>query len=439
LGKRVVVTGLGAVTPLGLTVKSTWEGLTEGRSGVNRITLFDASTFPVRIAGEVKNFHLNGFGYDPHLVDFMSRATKFCFEATRMAIEEAKLNLKTINPTRFGISLGTNEEHVHLDQIDEVYGEILSYQALVSGSNYYFDSSKPLGKIWPIRRTASITTFLLSLILNARGPTNTSVTACASSGHAIGRALRSIESGEADIMIAGGCESMISEFAIAGFGLLGALSKNNDEPHKASRPFDGKRDGFVLGEGSGILVLEELSHAQARKANILAELTGYGSSSNAYRITDSTPDGSGADICMMAALKDAHLSPDDIDYINAHGTSTLSNDRSETRAVKKVFGRRAYEIPISSNKSMLGHLIASSSAVELIISILTIQHNIIPPTVNLTHPDPECDLDYVPNISRGKEVNAVLSNSFAFGGQNVSLIAEKFIEDRNNKKKWIEG
>jgi 3-oxoacyl-[acyl-carrier-protein] synthase II len=438
LKKRVVVTGIGAVTPLGLNAKSTWQGVIEGRSGINHITLFDASTFPVRIAGEVKGFHSNGFEFDPYLVDFMSRATKFSFAATQMALEDSKLNLKDINSTRFGISLGTNEEHVHLDQIDEVYGDVLTYQALVSRSNYYFDSSKPLGRIWPIRRTASISSYVLSLIFNARGPINTSVTACASSGHAIGRAMRIIESGETDVMIAGGCESMISEFAIAGFGLLRALSRNNDEPEKASRPFDRKRDGFVLSEGAGILILEELSHAQERGANILAELTGYGSSSNAYRITDSTPDGSGADICMLAALKDAHRAPEEIDYINAHGTSTLSNDRSETRAIKRVFGKMAHKIPISSNKSMLGHLIASSSAVELIISILTIQHNIIPPTVNLTHPDPECDLDYVPNIYRKKEVNTVLSNSFAFGGQNVSLIVERFVEDRDIKKGWIE-
>jgi 3-oxoacyl-[acyl-carrier-protein] synthase II len=434
LNKRVVITGIGAVTPLGLDVKSTWEGLIEGRSGVSYITLFDASTFPVRIAGEVKNFHLNGFGFDPYLIDFMSRATKFSLAATWMAIEDSKLNLRDINPARFGVSLGTNEEHVHLNQLDEVYGEILSYQALLSGSNYYFDTSKPLGRIWPVRRAANTPTSLLSLIFNAQGPMNTSATACASSGHAIGRAMRMIESGEADVMIAGGCESMISEFAIAGFGLLGALSRNNDEPEKASRPFDRNRDGFVLSEGAGILILEELSHAQKRGANILAELTGYGSSSNAYRITDSTPDGSGADICMLAALKDAHRSSEEIDYINAHGTSTLSNDRSETRAIKKVFKKMAHEIPISSNKSMLGHLIASSSAVELIISILTIQHNVIPPTVNLTHPDPECDLDYVPNIFRKKAVNTVLSNSFAFGGQNASLIVERYIEDRDMKR-----
>ena len=430
--KRVVVTGFGAITPLGLDVKSTWEGLIEGRSGINHITLFDASTFPIRIAGEVKGFHLNGFGFDPYLFDFMSRATKFCLAATQMAIEDSKLNLRDIDPTKFGVSLGANEEHIHLDQIDEVYGENRTYQALISGSNYYFDSSKPLGRIWPIRRTASISSYLLSLIFNARGPINTSSTACASSGHAIGLAKRSIEFGEADVMIAGGCESIISEFSIAGFGLLGALSRKNDEPEKASRPFDKHRDGFVLSEGAGILILEELSHAQERGARILGELTGYGSSSNAYRITDSTPDGSGADISILAALKDAHRSPEEIDHINAHGTATLSNDRSETRAIKKVFGKMAHEIPISSNKSMLGHLIASSSAVELIISILTIQHNIIPPTVNLTHPDPECDLDYVPNIFRKKDVKTVLSNSFAFGGQNVSLIVERFIEDKDN-------
>jgi 3-oxoacyl-[acyl-carrier-protein] synthase II len=240
--------------------------------------------------------------------------------------------------------------------------------------------------------------------------------------------MRMIEHADADIMITGGCDSIISEFSVAGFGLLGALSHNNGDPQRASRPFDLKRDGFVLGEGSGILVLEELSHARARGARILAEITGFGSSSNAYRLTDSPPDGRGADQSMRTALLDAGISPDQIDYINAHGTSTLVNDRSETQAIKKVFGETAYDTPISSNKSMLGHLIASAGTIELIMSVMTIQNKIIPATINYEIPDPDCDLDYVPNEPRKHEVNSVLSNSFAFGGQNASLVVERYYD-----------
>jgi 3-oxoacyl-[acyl-carrier-protein] synthase II len=244
----------------------------------------------------------------------------------------------------------------------------------------------------------------------------------------MGKAMRMIENGDADIMITGGGDSIIGEFSLAGFGLLGALSRNNEDPERSSRPFDLRRDGFVLGEGAGILIMEELSHAQERGAHIIAEITGFGSSSNAYRITDSPPDGRGADQSMSLALQDAGLLPEDINYINAHGTSTLINDRSETQAIKKVFGKNAYRVPISSNKSMLGHLIASAGAIELIVSVSTIQKNIIPPTINYETPDPDCDLDYVPNEPREYGVNAVLSNSFAFGGQNASLVAERYQE-----------
>jgi 3-oxoacyl-[acyl-carrier-protein] synthase II len=237
-----------------------------------------------------------------------------------------------------------------------------------------------------------------------------------------------IEYGDADIMITGGSDSIITEFSVAGFGLLGALSKSNDNPEGASKPFDLKRDGFVLGEGAGILIMEELSHAQARGANILAEITGFGTSSNAYRITDSPPDGRGADQSMRSALQDAGLDPEDIDYINAHGTSTLVNDRSETQAIKKVFGEAAYGTPISSNKSTLGHLIASAGTIELIVSAMTIQKSLIPPTINYEIPDPDCDLDYVPNEPRKHQVDAVLSNSFAFGGQNASLVVERYYD-----------
>jgi 3-oxoacyl-[acyl-carrier-protein] synthase II len=257
---------------------------------------------------------------------------------------------------------------------------------------------------------------------------SSSSTACASSTHAIGKALRLIEHGDADIVIAGGTDSCLSEFSVAGFYLLGALSENNEHPEKASRPFDLKRNGFVLAEGAGILILEELQHALKRGAPIIAELKGFGTSSNAYRITDSPPDGRGPDQAMQSALEDAGLKPGDIDHINAHGTSTLINDRSETLSIKKIFEEAAYTIPISANKSMLGHPIASAGAIELIISVLTIHNNIIPPTINYEVPDPDCDLDYVPNEPRAGEVNTVLSNSFAFGGQNASLVVARYGE-----------
>lgn len=426
--RRIVITGMGTVTSLGIDLKSTWEGIVNCKSGVSRIALFNADTFPAKIAGEVKGFNVTKYipeGYE--FSDFMSRATKYGVGAAVMAIESAKINLKKIDTERFGVSVGTGEEHASLDQFDSVFGAENVYQSFVT-DRYSTENFSALGKIWPVRRNANMAASHLSILFNAQGPSNTSVTACASSGHAIGKAMRFIESGDADIMLAGGCEGLISEFTVAGFSLLGALSTRNDEPEKASRPFDLKRDGFILAEGGGMLVLEELAHAKARGANIIAELTGYGCSSNAFRITDSPPDGRGASLSMTWALKDAGKTIEDIDYINAHGTSTMLNDKCETISIKNVFGKRAYKIPVSSNKSMLGHMIAASGAVEAIISVLTIKNALVPATLNLDNPDPACDLDYVPNLPRGQEVNVVLSNSFAFGGQNVSLVIEKFRE-----------
>jgi len=296
-----------------------------------------------------------------------------------------------------------------------------------NGNPYaHFASSKNLGQIWPLRRSAHMAANLISILYNIQGPISTTSSACASSAQAIGRALRMIQDGDAEVVITGGCDSIIGETAVTGFALLGALSKHNDAPEKASRPFDLMRDGFILGEGSGVLVLEDFEHARKRNAPIIAELAGYGSSSNAYRLTASPEDGRGADSCMSAALQDAGCSIEDVDYINAHGTSTYINDKCETAAIKKVFQDRAYEIPVSSNKSMLGHLVASAASIELIISVLTLTGGIIPPTINYENPDPECDLDYVPNESRTKQMKTILSNSFAFGGQNASLVVKKF-------------
>jgi len=424
--RRVVITGMGAVTPLGLDLKTTWENLMRAKSGIGHISLFDATTFPVQIAAEVKDFDESAINLPEGIEHFTSRSTKFCLAATQEAKQDSCLNLDTVDPTMFGISIGGNEENTKLSNFGDAFAEKDIFYSLQNRDLSYYNHSNFLGQIWAVRRCAHTSSNILSILYNAQGPVSTSSTACASSAQAIGKAMRMIEYGDADIMITGGCDSIIGEFSVAGFGLLGALSQNNKDPERASRPFDLKRDGFVLGEGAGILIMEELGHAKARGAKIIAEITGFGTSSNAYRITDSPPDGRGADQAMRLALEDAGLSPEDIDYINAHGTSTLINDRSETQAIKKVFGKDAYRTPISSNKSMLGHLIASAGTIELIVSVLTIQKNIIPPTINYEIPDPDCDLDYVPNEPREYEVNSILSNSFAFGGQNASLVAERY-------------
>jgi 3-oxoacyl-[acyl-carrier-protein] synthase II len=432
--KRVVITGFGAVTPLGNNIETTWSNLIKGVSGIGPITLFDAMTYPVKIAAEVKNFDFNTPLLSEEMDRYFGRSTRFCVSAVKEALHKAGLNLDQLDSGNIGISLGSNEEYAHFSQYDRMFEPEKIFDLLRSrkleqcnGNPYaHFASLKNLGQIWPLRRSAHMAANLISILYNIQGPISTTSSACASSAQAIGRALRMIQDGDAEVVVTGGCDSIIGETAVTGFALLGALSKHNDAPEKASRPFDLMRDGFILGEGSGVLVLEEFEHARKRNAPIIAELAGYGSSSNAYRLTASPEDGRGADSCMSAALQDAGCSIDDVDYINAHGTSTYINDKCETAAIKKVFQDRAYEIPVSSNKSMLGHLVASAASIELIISVLTLTGGIIPPTINYENPDPECDLDYVPNESRTKQMKTILSNSFAFGGQNASLVVKKF-------------
>jgi 3-oxoacyl-[acyl-carrier-protein] synthase II len=432
--KRVVITGFGAVTPLGNDIETTWSNLIKGVSGIGPITLFDAMTYPVKIAAEVKNFDFNTPLLSEEMDRYFGRSTRFCVSAVKEALHKAGLNLDQLDSGNIGISLGSNEEYAHFSQYDRMFEPEKIFDLLRSrkleqcnGNPYaHFASLKNLGQIWPLRRSAHMAANLISILYNIQGPISTTSSACASSAQAIGRALRMIQDGDAEVVVTGGCDSIIGETAVTGFALLGALSKHNDAPEKASRPFDLMRDGFILGEGSGVLVLEEFEHARKRNAPIIAELAGYGSSSNAYRLTASPEDGRGADSCMSAALQDAGCSIDDVDYINAHGTSTYINDKCETAAIKKVFQDRAYEIPVSSNKSMLGHLVASAASIELIISVLTLTGGIIPPTINYENPDPECDLDYVPNESRTKQMKTILSNSFAFGGQNASLVVKKF-------------
>jgi 3-oxoacyl-[acyl-carrier-protein] synthase II len=431
--KRVVITGFGAVTPLGNNIAESWQSLIQGKSGIGPITVFDAARYPVKIAAEVKNFNFHN-GIPEDLYPFLGRSTQFCIHAAREALKHAGLDTKVMDTTNIGISLGSHEEGMYISEWEKLYASktikehIQMRHDTPQGSIPYphLQASTQLGQIWTLRKAAHTAANILSILFNIQGPVRTSTGACASSAQAIGKAMRLIQDSDAEVVLTGGCDSMLCEFSVAGFHRLRALSHNNDSPEKASRPFDLNRDGFVLGEGSGILVLEELSHAKKRNATIYGEMMGYGSSSNAYSITASPEDGRGADICMKAALRDAGCSVEDVDYINAHGTSTYLNDKSETAAIKNVFKDRAYEIPVSSNKSMLGHLIASAAAIELIMSVMTINEKVIPPTINYETPDPECDLDYVPNQPRSKKVETILSNSFAFGGQNASVLVQKY-------------
>lgn len=428
--RRVAITGLGAVTPLGADLKTTWQSVLEGRSGVGTVTLFDASTFPVRIAAEVREFSYSPPASLPaSLHPFISRSSRFCLAASEMAINDAGIELMKSDPGRTGISLGSDEEYMPLNLFEDLYHKDYVLKAMEDGEDALSEllkHSSSTAKTWSIRRKADMAAMFLTTIYNIQGPVESCHTACASSGYAIGRAKRMIEDGDCDMVVTGGHCAMICEFSVGGFFLLGTLSCRNDDPAHASRPFDRHRDGFIIGEGSGIMILEEMEHAKKRGAKIYAELLGFGSSSNAYRITDSPPDGRGGGVAMQRCLVDAGIDPDKVDYINAHGTGTQLNDTSETLSIKNIFGDRAYDIPVSSSKSMIGHLVCSSSAVELIITAMSVKNDIVPPTINLETRDPRCDLNYVPNCAVEKKVDIAISNSFAFGGQNATLAVGKF-------------
>ncbi len=427
--RKVVITGLGVISPIGNDLKTTWQGIINGASGIKRISGFDASTFPVQIAGEITDFSFDTSLLPEELQNLTGRSIQLGIEASGMALKDSGLELKKEDPVKIGVSLGGDEEYIKIGNIENIYAKDLVHNAFVEGQNAYchlLKHSPSVAKTWSARRRTDTGTKILSLLYNLQGPLETSHTSCSSSGHALGKAKRLIEDGDCDIVLSGGHCSMLSEFSVGGFHLLGTLSTRNDEPHRASRPFDLDRDGFIMGEGAGIVILEELEHAKKRGAHIYAEFAGYGSSSNAYRLTDTPPDGRGGDLSMLRAVNDAGANKKEVSYINAHGTATLVNDRSETLSIKKVFGDQAYNIPISSSKSMLGHLVCSSSAVEFAITTLAVKENIVPPTTNLETPDPKCDLDYIPGQARETEVNLALSNSFAFGGQNATLAIKKF-------------
>jgi 3-oxoacyl-[acyl-carrier-protein] synthase II len=405
---------MGCVSPLGNDVKTTWENIIAGKSGIGPITLFNSDGFKTRFGGEVKNF-------DPaallgrKIARRTDRFTQFALEATNQAIQVSKLEVTDGNRDRVGVVMGTG---------------IGGVATVLAGSERYLEK----GPRWvnphmiPMMLPDSSSGYI-AIKFGLRGPNMALATACASSANAIGEAAEMIRRGVADAMVAGGAEAAIVSVAMAGFNVMDAVSKRNDDPEGASRPFDLDRDGFVIGEGGATLILESFEHAQARGATILAELQGYSTNNDAFHITAPSPEGAGAARCMTLALKDADVEPKNIDYINAHGTSTPLNDPSETAAIKNIFGEKAYKIPISSTKSMTGHLLGAAGAIEAIFSIKAMEDSVIPPTINQETPDPACDLDYVPNEARKAEVRMVMSNSFGFGGHNACLVLSKVEEN----------
>jgi 3-oxoacyl-[acyl-carrier-protein] synthase II len=424
--RRIVVTGMGMVTPLGRDLETTWSALQEGKSGVGLISLFDASTFPTRIAAEARGFRLEDYIDDAERWDEHCRNTQFAIAAAQMAMDDSDLeSMADLDRTRFGVYLGSGEGQQDFPRFVDLVHRT-SRDGRVDTAAF---TRLGLGTLHPIRESEQepgTPPGHLASLFGAQGPNANCLTACAASSQAIGEAFEIIRRGDADVMLSGGTHSMIHPFGVTGFNRLTALSTRNDEPTRASRPFDRDRDGFILGEGAGMIVLEELEHAKRRRARIYGEVVGYGSTADAFRITDSHDEGRGAIACMREALADAQVDPEDVDYINAHGTSTAVNDSIETLAIKKTFGATAYKVPISSTKSMMGHLIAAAGSVEAIVCLLTIRDGVLPPTVNLDNPGPDCDLDYIPHEARRKAVDVALSNSFGFGGQNIALILRRF-------------
>ncbi len=423
--RRVVITGIGCINPMGHDVETMWQGLLAGRSGVGYTTIFDASNFPTRISAEVRDWDVAQIGEDLEEWKYRGRHTCFAAGAAKQAVVDSGVLDADLPPHRFGVYLGSGEG----SQDFFSFTRMMAY-ALADGE---FDLNRfiqcgldTLNPILELEQEPNMPAGHLARMFNAQGPNFNCLTACAASSQAVGEATEIIRRGAADVMLSGGTHSMIHPLGVTGFSLLTALSKRNDEPERASRPFDRLRDGFVIGEGAGMVVLEELTHAKSRGARIYGEIVGYGATADAYRITDIHPEGRGAIACMQMAMNDAQLNPSDIDYVNAHGTSTSVNDRVESLACRQVFGEAAMQVPVSSTKSMMGHLIAAAGATELIVCLMAIRDNVLPPTINYENPDPDCDLDYVPNEARPAPCKVALNNSFGFGGQNITLIVRQF-------------
>jgi 3-oxoacyl-[acyl-carrier-protein] synthase II len=409
--RRVVVTGLGAVTPIGNDVAQYWEGLRSGRNGVAAITLFDASQHACRFAAEVKDFNPAGW-LEPKEAKRWDRFCQFGVVAAKQAVQHAALSIDDSNRNRVGVSIGSGVGGLLMM---ETQAQVLNDRGPDRVTPFCVPMMIP-----------NMATGLTAIALGARGPSSAVATACAAGSNAIGDAFRQIQLGLADVMVCGGAESAITPLGGAAVASAKALSFRNDDPATASRPFDLERNGFVIGEGAGMLVLESLDHALARGATPLAEIVGYGTTCDAHHITSPSPGGVGGAEAMRLTLVDARLQPEDVDYVNAHGTSTQANDSNETAAIKSALGDRARQIPVSSTKSMTGHLLGGSGGIEAVASVLAIGHNLVPPTINYHTPDPACDLDVVPNVARDHPVNVVLSNSFGFGGHNVCLAFRRF-------------
>ncbi len=411
--RRVVITGVGAITPLGLSVREFWDACVQGKSGVGPLTAVDATNYPVKIAAEVRGFDPSAY-IEHKEARRMARFTQLAIAAMQEAVADAGLDMAKEDPARVGVLLGNGNGGY--PNTDEAVRTIMT-----KGGNR-------IDPFYMVKMLPNMAAANIAMRLQAKGYNSTVTTACAASTQAMGEALEVIRRGKADVMITGGTESGLCELGLAAFSIMKALSTRNDEPEKASRPFDKERDGFVSGEGAAILVIEELEHAKRRGAQILAEFAGYAATSDAYHVVAPCADGEGAARCMIFALEDAGVRPEEVDYINAHGTSTPLNDLSETIAIKRAFGEYAYRIPISSTKSMVGHTLGASGAIESLACIKTIQTGIIHPTINQEVPDPDCDLDYVPNVARKADVRVVLKNSFGFGGQNACLVFKRFEE-----------
>jgi 3-oxoacyl-[acyl-carrier-protein] synthase II len=409
--RRVVITGVGVISPVGNDADTFWNSLLEGKSGIGKITSFDVSDYPTQIAGEVKDFNPEDY-MDKKEVRRTDRFVQFAMAAAKMAVADAKLEITPELAERVGVYIGSG------------IGGLATWEE--QHSVLVEKGPRRVSPFFIPMMIGNMASGLVSIELGAKGPTSSAITACATGTNAIGDAFRLVQYGHADAMVTGGAEATIRPMAMAGFCSMKAMSTRNDEPEKASRPFDQDRDGFVMGEGAGILVLEELEHAKKRGATIIAEVIGYGMSADAHHITAPPADGEGAARCMRSALADAGIDPSEVDYINAHGTSTDIGDIAETRAIKTVFGDHAYKLAVSSTKSMTGHLLGATGGIEAIATAYAIRDQILPPTINLENPDPECDLDYVPNAARKADVDVAISNTFGFGGHNATIVLKRY-------------
>jgi 3-oxoacyl-[acyl-carrier-protein] synthase II len=426
--RRVAITGVGVVAPNGIGKEAFWSACVNGESGVRPIRSFDTSALPVRVAGEVPDFDMGPFLPSAHKksLKIMGRAARFGVAAAGLAVADSGLDLSRVNPERVGVVMGTGLVPIDLPEVAPLMAGALGENGQIQLERLGQRGKETLFPLWILKYLPNMTAAHISLIHGAQGPNSTITTACAASTQAVGEGFRLIARADADVVLAGGADSRLDPLLILAYSALGALSPAQRSPAEVSRPFDGQRDGFVLGEGAGVLLLEELEHARRRGAVIYAEVLGLGSSFDAYAVTKPDPEARGAARAIRWALDEARVDAADVDYINAHGTSTRLNDLMETVAVKRVFGAAARDLPLSSIKSMVGHLIGAAGAVEAAALALTLHEGVLPPTINQTHPDPSCDLDYVPNTARQQKVRTALSTSFGFGGQNAALVMRRF-------------